>query len=198
MFIFAGCDMDLRKTWSKVWYFIWDDESLLSWIVNVVLAFVLVKFIVYPGLGLLLGTSYPVVAVVSGSMEHNGLDFDSWWNGRSELYEDLDISKAEFSNYGFKNGFNKGDLMVLIKAKNVEIGDALVFIGNAPGPIIHRIVKIDKQNGKLFIQTMGDNNSGSRPDEFGITENKVIGKAFLRIPYLGWVKLGFLKLIGKA
>ncbi len=50
--------------------FIWDDDSLASWIVNIILAFVLVYFIIYPGLGLLLGTSHPVVAVVSGSMEH--------------------------------------------------------------------------------------------------------------------------------
>lgn len=193
--------MQIKKTWKKVWYFIWEDESWLSWIVNVVLAFILVKFIIYPGLGLLLGTDFPVVAVVSGSMEHNGMDFNSWWSLREGDYEKFGITREEFMDFKFKNGFNAGDLMVLVGAKEMEVGDSLVFRGNAPGPIIHRIVKLDNQDGKVYIQTMGDNpetNRGSRPDEFGITEDRIFGKAVFRIPYLGWVKLGFLKLIGKA
>ncbi len=63
-------DTGIKEKLKKVKYFIWDDDSLLSWLVNVVLAFVLVYFVIYPGLGLLLGTAHPVVAVVSGSMEH--------------------------------------------------------------------------------------------------------------------------------
>ena len=187
-----------KKRLKKIWFFIWEDDSWLSWIVNVVLAFILVKFIIYPGLGLLLGTNLPIVAVVSGSMEHNGLDFNSWWDNKGELYANLNITKEEFSDYKFKNGFNKGDLMILVNADNLKMGDSLVFAGNAPGPIIHRIVKIDRQGNNIFVQTMGDNNTGSRPDEFGITKDKIFGKALLRIPYLGWFKLGFLKLIGLA
>lgn len=61
---------DLKKTLKKTWNFIWNDDSLLSWVVNIVLAFLLIKFIIYPGIGFLLGTSHPIVAVVSGSMEH--------------------------------------------------------------------------------------------------------------------------------
>lgn len=190
--------MDFEKVLKKIWYFIWEDDSILSWIVNVVLAFVLVKFIIYPGLGLLLGTSHPIVAVVSGSMEHNGLGFDAWWNENKGFYENFGITKGEFSSYKFKNGFNKGDLMILVKAKEVNRGDLLVFNGNAPGPIIHRVVKINLENSEEHIQTKGDNNGGSRLDEIAITKNNIVGKAIIRIPYLGWVKLGFLKLIGKA
>ncbi|MBN2422413.1 signal peptidase I [Candidatus Woesearchaeota archaeon] len=54
----------------RIWRFIWEEDSIWSWLVNIVLAFVLIKFIVYPGLGFLFGTTHPVVAVVSGSMEH--------------------------------------------------------------------------------------------------------------------------------
>lgn len=60
----------LKTTWQKIWYFIWEDDSVLSWVVNIVIAFVLIKFVVYPGLGWIFATSHPVVAVVSGSMEH--------------------------------------------------------------------------------------------------------------------------------
>lgn len=56
--------------WKKFWYFVWEDDSLFSWIVNIIIAFVLIKFVVYPILGLLLATNFPIVAVVSGSMEH--------------------------------------------------------------------------------------------------------------------------------
>jgi signal peptidase I len=59
-----------KTTWQKIWYFIWDDDSVWSWLANVVIAFILIKYIVYPGLGLVFGTTHPVVAVVSGSMEH--------------------------------------------------------------------------------------------------------------------------------
>ena len=60
----------------KIWNFIWHDNSVWSWLVNVILAFVLVKFVIYPGLGFLLHTTHPVVAVMSSSMEHNG-DFNT-------------------------------------------------------------------------------------------------------------------------
>ena len=190
--------MDIKKTLKKTWDFIWNDDSLLSWIVNVVLAFILVKFIIYPGLGLLLGTTHPVVAVVSNSMEHHGMGFDNWWENNKQLYEDLGISTENFTSYKFKNGLNKGDLVVIIGTDDIKLGDLIVFRGNAPGPIIHRVIKIDQSVNKIYIQTKGDNNAGSRTDEFGITEDRIIGKAVFRIPYLGWVKLGFLKLIGKA
>ena len=63
--------MSWKKTLKRVWHFIWEDNSIWSWLVNIALAFVLIKFIVYPSLGFLLITTHPVVAVVSESMEHN-------------------------------------------------------------------------------------------------------------------------------
>lgn len=63
-----------KKSWSefikKIWHFLWYEDSLSSWIANIIVAFVLVVYIIYPGLGLILNTPLPVVAVVSGSMEH--------------------------------------------------------------------------------------------------------------------------------
>ena len=61
----------VKKVLKGIWYFIWEDNSFWSWIVNIILAFVLIKFIVYPGLGFLLGTGFPIVAVISGSMDHS-------------------------------------------------------------------------------------------------------------------------------
>jgi signal peptidase I len=59
-----------RSASKKVWNFIWNDDSVWSWIVNIVLAFVIIKFIFYPAIGLALGTNHPIVAVISESMEH--------------------------------------------------------------------------------------------------------------------------------
>lgn len=177
----------------RFWHFVWHDDSWLSWIVNVLLAFILVKFIVYPGLGLLLGTTHPIVAVVSGSMEHNG-NFDTWWQQQAERYEILGITQAQFATYRFTNGFNKGDIMIIIGPNNLKIGDVIVFIGSAPEPIIHRIVAIHADG---TYQTKGDSiyNPGSRDDEKNIPQGRIIGKAVFRIPHLGWLKILFVELL---
>ncbi|MBC8444302.1 signal peptidase I [Candidatus Woesearchaeota archaeon] len=194
--------------WKGIWYFIWEDNSLLSWIVNVILAFVLIKFIIYPGLGLLFSTSYPIVAVVSGSMEHQG-NFDAWWGSsarcsnnycsQAEYYSNYGITKTDFQEFSFKNGFNKGDLMVLMgtKPKNIKTGDVIVFQSNRPDPIIHRTIKVWYQDDKYHFQTKGDHNQGSyiQVMETDIQEDRLLGKAVLRIPFLGWIKIAFVNMI---
>lgn len=193
----------LKKTLQsihKFWDFVWNGEGILSWVTCFVLAYVLIKFAVYPLLGVVFGTPYPIVAVVSGSMEHDGT-FDDWWSGQcssdvkqSDLYAQINIDKTKFLNYHFKNGFNKGDLMVLFGAGRPQVGEVIVF--DMPGrnyPIIHRIVEV-KENGK-FYKTKGDHNCGSDSLERNIPAEKLYGKAVLRVPYLGWLKIGFVELL---
>lgn len=195
--------MDFKKTLKKIWHFIWEEDSLASWIVNIIIAFILIKFIVYPGLGFALGTTHPVVAVVSSSMEHDG-SFEEWWNSNADcgyectqgqLYESYSITKEEFKEYVFKNGFNKGDIMVLVKPKDVEVGDVVVFWSGKKDPIIHRIVFIE--NG--LYQTKGDHNVKSistlQLNEYDIKEEDLVGKALFRIPLLGYVKIWFVELL---
>ncbi len=184
---------------TRFWNFVWHGETLSSWIVCFVLAFVLIQYLLYPGLGLLLGSKYPVVAVVSESMEHNS-KFDDWFGGscngapRSDAYKSLGFSKENFKQLLFKNGFDKGDLMILYSAKSVSSGDVIVFMTNErPDPIIHRVVSIF-DDGK-FYKTKGDNNCESIDFEKRIPKDRVIGKAVIRLPYLGWVKLAFVYLM---
>ena len=174
----------------KVWKFIWHDNSLLSWVVNVILAFLIVKFLIYPGLGFVLGTTHPVVAVVSGSMHHNG-DFNQWYEERGGWYN---FSSGEMMKWPFSDGFNRGDIMILKKARDIEIGDVIVFKGNSNNPIIHRVVFI----GDNYYQTKGDNNFDSfqQLGEINIREDQIIGKAIGRIPLLGYVKILFSEVIG--
>jgi len=203
----------------KIWYFIWEEESLLSWIVNIILAFVIIKFLVYPGLGLLLGTNYPIVAVVSKSMEHkpdNNIicgnqvisyknSFDSYWKICGKWYEERNISKNKFSTWPFKNGFNKGDLMILIgkKPENIDEGEVIVYRAKRPDikrdPIIHRVIGKWTNDSIYYFKTKGDNNPSIINDtiigEAEISEDRVFGNAVLRIPLLGYVKIIFVEII---
>ena len=191
---------EFKKLLKKTWYFIWEDNSIWSWIVNIILAFVLIKFIVYPGLGFLLSTSYPIVAVVSSSMEHGG-SFDDWWTPQEKWYLNQDISKDQFLNFDFKNGFNKGDIMILYgkKPKGIKVGEVIVFKSKRPDPIIHRVVEKWELDGKYHFKTKGDHNiasiKSSTLDETDINEEQLLGKAAIRIPLLGYIKIWFVELI---
>ena len=78
--------------------------------------------------------------------------------------------------------------MVLKNGEEINIGDIIVFNGKNSNPIIHRVVEKNKEG----FGTKGDNNIVL---DNGITR-EVIGKAFFRVPYLGWIKIAFNGLIG--
>jgi len=192
--------MDFKSALKKTWHFIWNDDSIWSWLVNIVLAFVLIKFIVYPGLGFVLSTSHPIVAVVSGSMQHNGENFDSWWENGGSWYIGQNMTEEEFRDFKLHNGFNKGDIIVLKgkKPADLQIGDIIVFNAGRSEPVIHRIARKWQENGIYYFRTKGDNyrtNIGSFPFEMRIQQDKVIGSALVKIPLLGYVKILFVKLI---
>lgn len=196
---------DLKYYLKKTWWFIWEDDSIWSWMINIVLAFVIIKFLVYPGLGFLFSTSHPIVAVVSSSMEHDG-NFDTWWSSQAycnnqkctqkDFYNNYKISEEQFLEFKYKNGFNTGDIMILYgtKPKNIKIGDVIVFNSNRPDPIIHRVVQITQTN-KLYFSTKGDHNMATFKFETQIPEDYLVGRAVVRIPYLGYIKIGFVKLL---
>jgi len=182
----------------KFWNFVWNGESFLSWIVFVILAFVIIKYIFFPVLIFSTGSSLPLVIVESCSMHHDK-NFDDWWQENGNWYEDRDISKEQFAEYSKKNGFSKGDIFLVLGAdeNNIEVGDIIIFAsGNVQRPIIHRIVSLDP------IETKGDNNdrqftkenNAERIDETNIGSDKIIGKtSAIRIPFLGWAKLIFFE-----
>ncbi len=181
----------------RAWHFIWEEDSVWSWLANIVIAFVLIKFIVYPGLGFLLSTTHPIVAVVSSSMEHPS-NFEKWWEQHKEFYKEYEITKEKFVQYNFPNGFNKGDIMLLkgVKPNNIKIGDVIVFNGGKSDPIIHRVINLWKENDVYYIQTKGDNNARSIAGlETRIKEDAIIGKAVFRVPLLGYIKIWFVQII---
>ncbi|MFW6024780.1 MAG: signal peptidase I [Candidatus Woesearchaeota archaeon] len=192
----------IKNKTKRVYQIIFHEDTALSWILNLVLAFILVRFLIYPGLSLILGTNFPVVTVITGSMVQEG-SFNNWWNSpineditQGEFYERYNISINKFKEFPFNRGFNIGDLIIL-RGKNpeeIEIGDALVFEASLSKPIIHRVIDKWKEDGKVYFTTKGDNNngiiSGNDINEEKISSDRVIAVGFLRIPYIGWVKLG--------
>jgi signal peptidase I len=196
----------LKKTWKEVMHFLNEDESIWSLLANIVIAFVLIRYIIYPTLGLLLGTQYPIVAVVSGSMEHDGT-IEEWWDSpalvdnkkstQGEFYLDYEITVDDFKKFPFKNGFNTGDIMVLVGTtpEKTKVGDVIVFQSSRPDPIIHRVIEKNINNDKIYLRTKGDHNPTTYSFEGSISGDEIVGKAYIRIPFLGWIKIAFVKSI---
>ncbi len=199
----------IKKHGKAGWRFFWHGDSFASWVVNIVVAFLLIYFVVYPVLGVVLGTSFPIVAVLSESMQHNLHEgticgqsvpvwkdsFDNYWDTCGYWYEDMGITKEQFKGFPLNDGFNKGDVIILWRADFVEVGDILIFQGNRPQPIIHRVVKVWQEEGRTYYQTKGDHNVDSIKGSFGetsITSDRLLGKGVLRLPFFGWVKIVFV------
>lgn len=177
----------------------WESDSWLSYIVFILLIFILIKLIIFPFLNLVTGTSLPLAIVESCSMYHKGNiigSFDNWWDYSSSKYLPYEISKEQFENFILKKGFNKGDILFVVGAKpeKLKIGDIIIFQTGNGNPIIHRIIKITKQEETYTFSTQGDHNNGQLPSEISISEEQILGKATsLKIPYIGWIKLIFFE-----
>jgi len=190
---------DIKKFWKKLWYLLWEDQSLKGWVFSIIFLFVFIKFIFLPGLSLLTGTALPIAIVESCSMYHKAdifSNFDSWWERHENKYSPYIINNLDFDEFPLKKGFNKGDILFIIKAKpeKIEIGDIIIFDAGKKNPLIHRVIKIEQKNGEYFFSTIGDNNWGQLESEKIISENQLVGKAVFKIaPFIGWGKLIFFE-----
>ena len=169
------------KAWNYLKKDTWD-----SWLVSLVLVFIFIKFIFFPLLSLLTGTSLPLVVVESCSMYHQG-DFEDWWFKNSAWYEAVGIQKSDFESYKFRNGLNKGDIIITWGHADYEKGDVIIFSAPTKYPVIHRLIT------ETPLSTKGDNNQGQLPAEVDIGKDKIIGKAVFKVPLLGWLKLIFFE-----
>jgi len=188
---------NLKEYWNKFWFLLWKDDSLKGWIFSIIFLFIFIKFIFFPTLSFVTGTQLPLAIVESCSMYHSGnllSNYDNWWEIHESKYEEFNIEKTEFEDFKFKNGFNKGDILFIIKAKpeKLKIGDVIIFDAERKNPIIHRIIKIENKSNQYVFSTIGDNNNIQIPFEEQINENQLVGKAIFKIaPYAGWAKLVF-------
>ena len=186
-----------KRFLKKFWHLLWKDNGFKGWLFSIVFLFVFIKFIFFPFLSLVTGTSLPLAIVESCSMYHKGnlfSDFDNWWDRQENKYPEFVINKLDFKDFPMQNGFNKGDILLIVKAdpEKLEVGDIVIFNVNQRNPVIHRIVNIKEINDQKVFSTLGDNNRGQLNFEEEITENQLVGKASLKLaPYFGWIKLIF-------
>ena len=173
---------------------IWENEYIKTAIMIILIITIVFGF--WYGSQLLLGTQFPALAVASGSMcKPYGMNCD----GRS---------------HPFSQTLHIGDLIVIqgiapkeIKAGPYPDGDIIVFQQAKPSAssldelIVHRAIysETNPNNGLIYFKTQGDANSG--PDHHNdyrgenyswngmISENLLVGKVVLRIPWIGHIAL---------
>lgn len=191
------CSYETHKTKpGKLWHFLAHEDSWQSFAVDAVLVVLIGKFLFLPGLGLIFHTDYPLVAVVSSSMDHNGKDFSQWWFENGKWYEERGITRIQFETFYKPNGFLKGDVFVVLglDGAKAKVGDILIYnVEGRADPIIHRVIAINPDG---TIQTKGDANYAQIPFESAVRKEQIAGKAAAWAPKIGWVKVVFTELMG--
>lgn len=146
-------------------------------------------------------TPQTVFAVASQSMEHDGKDFEDWWQTQESWYLDNGITKADFLEFPYRRGIYKGDILNVDETTidDLNIGDIIIFKLSRPEPLVARITREYEEDGVKYVSTKMDMNpmpiQTYSIDETKIGEDKIIGKVSERIPKVGWLKI-FLAGIG--
>lgn len=126
---------------------------------------VLLALVVYNGMGFILGTSDPIVTVVSQSMQPT-----------LERGDMLVLYGVPFGE--IKAGQKTGDVIVYLCPET----EPRCPRGNKL--IVHRVYT---RNADNTLTSWGDNNPA--PDQWRIREEWVRGKMILRVPYLGYPRI---------
>ena len=213
-------------SWRKLWWFIWKDDSFASLLLNIFLAVILIKFVIYPVLGLVLGTGFPVVAVVSCSMQHDATNCwaDCYLKGQGDLNYCMNREKslcgkivesadADYwstcGDWYVEKKISEADFKLFQQSNGFNIGDIFV-LRKADEIKIGDVIVYNNKEGNApiihrvvgiqdgYYQTKGDHNSVSFSFENKIAKEQVYGKVLLKIPYLGWVKVIFNVLLKGA
>lgn len=105
-------------------------------------------------------TGHPVIMVVVGDSMLPAL----------KPYDAVYLEDVE------KNSISVGDIVA------IDYSNYILF--ESHNYFVHRVIKVWEADGKPFIQTKGDNN---KIPEHAIAAEKVLGKVFTSVPYLGLV-----------
>lgn len=146
------------------------------------------------GLSYGLKTEYPAVSVITTSMEHPNPEktYVAWMLERNYTREHL-------QNFPFPSGLRRGDMVIVYGSSFnlIEPGDVIIYNTDESEPIIHRVV----DRNETVLYTKGDNNhyldQSNNVIAPPITEQYYEGKAVFRMPLLGYVKVGVMKIQGK-
>ena len=196
-----------KQRGKDTYQFIFYEDSVVSNLAFAVVAYIVIKYALFPLIGWMTGTSLPIVAVISQSMHHP----EAWWtddravcdNGpcsQEAFYEQYGIDQAIFQSYPFNNGFNRGDIMLVSAHSSYEPGDVVIYQRPRGTPVIHRVIDTNS-DGSYVVK--GDNNRRPLPDrnyqyqfsEYRLPADRIEGAAYARIPYVGYVKLALVEAV---
>lgn len=165
---------------------VWKNEYVQTAVVIGIIAIIVFGF--WFGSQAVLNTSYPALAVVSGSMcvPYNG-QCDGWSHPFSYTLHIGDLIIVQGTDpTNLKSDYPDSDIIVFKKPSDT---DEL---------IVHRIVDKEDRDGKIYFFTKGDGNSNTKwpnipsSSEYdpwnggnGISEDLVVGKVIMRIPWIG-------------
>jgi signal peptidase I len=171
---------------------LWKNEYIQT--AAIITLIVLIFFGLWFGATAVLTTPNPVVVVPTGSM---CIPYDGACNGW---------------DHPFESTLHVGDMLILqgIDPKNLNTNypysDIIVFHRpDQPSElIVHRIMTSEEVNGTLYFRTKGDGNPITKwpnvpqPEEYdpwakpgtsGVSQDLVVGKVVLRIPWVGHLVL---------
>lgn len=172
--------------------FLFVEESIKSYIAFFIFLILLFSFIFYfllpYGFGIV-----DVVAVVTPSMEHKNNVEENFY----KFFLAKNFTISEIKSFDFSDGISIGDVVIVkrVNLSEIKVGDVIVFKAQTT-KIIHRVVEVQNENGNLYFTTKGDANPTSLNFEKNITSDRIIGKAVLKIPYLGYPRILLLRLLG--
>jgi signal peptidase I len=206
-------------------YYYTDRKEGLNWAIYISFAFVF-AFVLFSAIGLLLGTSSPMVIVLSGSMEplyHRGdviiLQGATAENlaGKEVLLQQQSLNETAFNSFATAD-YLGGDEIKKIKFNSgpeidvTQEGSIVVYLSALlQKPIIHRVVaKLHAADG-WFVLTKGDANPQldqdcgtvlyGRPTKsciqlYPVKVKQLQGKALGSVPFIGCFKLWLLDDLG--
>ena len=133
-------------------------------------------FGVYGIMKVALHTEYPMVVVISGSME------PTIYRGDLLIVEGVNPEDVKVGTIEDK----QGDIIVFDSQG--------VWPGASPEPIVHRVVGIyiDNSTGKYYFITKGDNNPDTDPPGPGevlLPAEKILGRVVSIIPKVGYIRI---------
>jgi signal peptidase I len=166
---------------------LWKNEYFQTAVVIGIIIVVVFGF--WYGSQLVLNTPYPALAVVTGSM---CIPYDGACDGWSHPF----TRTLHVGDLIVVQGVNPADLNA-----NYPNSDIIVFHrpGNPDELIVHRIAAEEVVNGTIYFYTKGDGNPTDKwpnpiqPSEYDpwgrVSQDQVVGKVVMRIPWLGQVVL---------
>lgn len=95
------------------------------------------------------------------------------------------IAPVAVASESMRPEFTIGDVLVIKKcsANDVMVGDVIQY-RLEEYTVVHRVVEKIENNGDVIFTTKGDNNNS--PDARTVKEEQLIGKAILKIKYIGY------------